>query len=136
MNVIPLTAQDEIVMVRQYRHGAQAFTLELPGGLVDPGEEPATAAARELQEESGYRAGPVRPLGHLNPNPALFNNRVHTYLAEGCERTGDVENTGLEETAVELVPVAELDDRVRAGDIDHALVIAALHWWRLDRDLA
>jgi 8-oxo-dGTP pyrophosphatase MutT (NUDIX family) len=131
VNVIPVTRDEEVVMVRQYRHGAREFTLEIPGGIVDPGESPVEAAARELLEETGYRAGSVQPLGALNPNPALFGNRVHTFLAEGCERVGDVVNPGLEETAVECVPRRHLDDRVRAGDIDHALVIAALHWWRL-----
>ena len=133
VNVIPLTADDEVVMVRQYRHGVRGFTLEIPGGIVDSGESPAEAAARELLEETGYRAGGVRSLGSLNPNPALFGNRVHTFLAEGCERVADIANPGMEETAVCCVPRRDLDDRVRAGDIDHALVIAALHCWSLDR---
>lgn len=133
VNVVPLTADGEVVMVRQFRHGLQAFTLEIPGGIVDPGEEPAAAAARELLEETGYQAGSVRPLGALNPNPALFGNRVHTFLAEGCTQVGEVTNPGLEETAVECVPAGEISARVRAGEIDHALVIAALHWWSLDR---
>ena len=92
------------------------------------------AAERELLEETGYRAASVRPLGALNPNPALFTNHVHTFLAEGCVRAGDVENPGLEQTAAQLVPRDEIDVHVRSGEIDHALVIAALYWWRLDGD--
>jgi 8-oxo-dGTP pyrophosphatase MutT (NUDIX family) len=120
-------------MVRQFRHGARRVTLEIPGGIVDPGEVPEEAAARELREETGYRAGRLRPLGVVNPNPALFGNTVHTFLAEDVERVDEVCNVGLEETVVELVPEVEIPDRLRAGEVDHALVIAALHWWELDR---
>lgn len=136
VNVVACTAGGDVVMVRQFRHGSRRVTLEIPGGIVDPGESPAEAAARELLEETGYRArdpGALRPLGEVNPNPALFGNRVYTFLAPDVERVDEVRNEGLEETVVELVPEAELPGRVRAGDVDHALVIAALHWWELER---
>lgn len=133
VNVVPLTRDDEIVMVRQWRHGSRAVTLEIPGGIVDPGETPAAAAARELREETGYGGGELVPIGRLNPNPALFTNQVHSYWARGVERLGPVVNHGHEETHVELVPLAELDRRLRAGDIQHALVVAALHWFHLAR---
>ena len=134
VNVVPLTRDEQVVMVRQYRHGARRVTLELPGGIVDPGEDPGAAAARELIEETGYRAARVSPLGSLNPNPALFDNRIHTYLAEDVECIAEIANGPLEETFVELVPVRDVPERVRRGEIDHALVIAALHWWSLARE--
>lgn len=134
VNVVPLTRDGQVVMVRQYRHGSRQITLEIPGGIIEPGEEPASAAARELVEETGYRAESIRELGSLNPNPALFGNRVHTFLAEGAVRVGDVMNGPLEETVVELVPARELPERVRRGEIDHALVIAALYWWALSQE--
>lgn len=132
VNVVSLTPDDHLVMVRQFRHGSRDFTLEIPGGLVDPGEQPVEAAARELTEETGFRAASLRPLGSLNPNPALFSNRVHTFLAEGCEQVGEIENPGLEQTQLELIPAARVPDLLRKGEIDHALVVAALHWWCLD----
>ena len=131
VNVVPITADDELVLVRQYRHGSREITLEIPGGIVDPGETPAEAAARELLEETGYRAERVEAIGSVNPNPALFGNRCHTFLAPGAAPVAPIQNTRLEETSVELVPVAEIPDHLREGRIDHALVVAALYWYAL-----
>ncbi len=132
VNVVPLTDDGQVVMVRQYRHGAQELTLEIPGGIVDPGESPEAAALRELQEETGYDAREIVPAGSLNPNPALFTNRVHTFVARGCRRVGEIRNSGMEETSVELVALDHLRRRVREGHVDHALVVAALYRWELE----
>ena len=131
VNIVALTPADELVMVRQYRHGEGRVTLEIPGGLVDPGESPAVAAARELLEETGYRAASVEALGVVNPNPALFGNRTETFLARGVERVAEILNGHTEETAVELLPRAALHDTLREGRITSALVIAALYWFEL-----
>jgi 8-oxo-dGTP pyrophosphatase MutT (NUDIX family) len=126
VNVIPLAEDGRVVMVRQFRHGAGALTLETPGGMVDPGETPAEAAARELFEETGYRAARVVPLGGVNPNPALFGNRLHVFLAQGARCEGELVPEGTEETAVELVEASRLRRLVLDGVVDHALVVAAL----------
>ena len=131
VNVVPVTDDGHVVMVRQWRHGTREITLEIPGGIVDPGEAPATAAAREMLEESGYGGGELIPIGSVSPNPALFTNRVYSFWARGVAPIAEIENHGQEETVVELVPLADLDRRVREGDIQHALVIAALHFFRL-----
>jgi 8-oxo-dGTP pyrophosphatase MutT (NUDIX family) len=131
VNVVPVTATGDVVLVRQFRHGSQKLTLEIPGGLIDPGEAPAQAAARELLEETGYRAERVIPLGVLNPNPALFGNRLFTFVAPGVERVAEIRNEGAEETSVELIAVSRVAELVRTGEIDHALVIAGLYQWQL-----
>ena len=131
VNIVPVTDRGEVVMVRQYRHGLGEITLEIPGGLVDEGESPSEAAARELLEETGYRAASLERIGVVNPNPALFGNICHTFLARDVERVADSRGVGLEEIAVELLPVADLPARLRAGEIDHALVVAALYWFEL-----
>jgi 8-oxo-dGTP pyrophosphatase MutT (NUDIX family) len=131
VNVVALTAQDEIVMVRQYRHGTRQLSLEIPGGLIDPHERnPAAAAARELREESGYIADRVERLGVMTPNPAIFTNRCHTYLATGCKLAGDLQQDPGEDIEVVLVPRAGLDRLIAEGRIDHALVLAAFAFWR------
>jgi 8-oxo-dGTP pyrophosphatase MutT (NUDIX family) len=126
--ILPITAGDEAVLVRQYRHGAQRVTLEMPGGLIDPGEDPATAALRECLEETGYRVRTAEPLGAVSPNPALFTNRLYTFYATGALPERAVQNTGSEVTEVVLVPVADLEELLESGEIDHALVAGAL--WR------
>jgi 8-oxo-dGTP pyrophosphatase MutT (NUDIX family) len=132
VNVVAITDDEHVVMIRQYRHGSARVTLEIPGGIVDAGESPAQAAARELVEETGYTPRTVRKLGEVNPNPALFRNRVHTFLAEGCTRTAEVQNDEHEETLVELVPLSELWTRVADGAIDHCIVLTGLLWYQLD----
>ena len=127
VNIIPLTPDDEIVMVTQYRHGAGCVILETPGGMVDPGEAPTTAAARELLEETGYRAESIESLGDVNPNPALFRNRLHCFVARDVRWEQAIQNGEREETAVELVPRSELSAKILAGEIDSAPVLAAFH---------
>jgi 8-oxo-dGTP pyrophosphatase MutT (NUDIX family) len=83
---------------------------------------------RECLEETGYRASAVLALGAINPNPALFSNRLHTFYAEGVERVAEIQNTSTEHTAAVLIPLRELPQRLQSGEIDHALVAAAL--WR------
>ncbi len=132
VNVVALTPEQEFVMVRQYRHGSGDVTLEIPGGIVDPGETPASAAARELLEETGYRGADPVQLGTVNPNPAIFGNGCHTFLIRDAEKTQEIRNDGAtEHTVVELLPRADLRRRLLGGDIGHALVMAGLYWFEL-----
>src|ERR1043165_5535777 len=78
----------ELLFIWQYRHGTDELSLEIPGGVIDPGEEPIEAARRELTEETGYVAESFSLLSVVEPNPALQGNRCHTYLARGAKPTG------------------------------------------------
>ena len=126
--IVPITRDGNVVMIRQYRHGAQRVTLEIPGGLVDPGEDPREAALRECLEETGYRARHAESLGVVNPNPALFANLLYGYFATDVEPEGTVQNTGSEVTQPVLVPLDDLPEMLLSGEIDHALVAQTL--WR------
>lgn len=131
VNVVALTDRDELILVRQYRHGTKHVSLEIPGGILDPHErEPMQAAARELREETGYVAERLEPLGVMTPNPAIFTNRCHTFLATGCRLVGELQQDPGEDLEVVLVPAAGLDGMLCRGEFDHALVLAAFAFWR------
>lgn len=132
INVVPLTAEGEVVLIRQYRFGVRDVTLEIPGGMCDPGEDPATAAARELLEETGYR-GRIEPLGSVHPNPAIQSNRCWSYVARDAVRVGDPEPDPHEAFEVVLRPAAEVPDLIRSGAITHSLVVTAFHLLGLAR---
>ena len=127
VNVIALTPDDRVLLVRQWRYGIGALTLEIPGGIVEEGEDPREAAGRELFEETGYRAGRISYLGEVEPNPAFITNRCFTFVAADLERIGEPEGDGEEELTVECVTLAEIPQLVLSGAIRHALVIAAFY---------
>lgn len=127
INVIPLTASDEVVMIEQYRHGADEISLEIPGGMVDAGESPIDAARRELMEETGYGAGEILSLGKTRPNPAIQDNWIHTFLARNVTFQSAPTFDGTEHTAVRLVPLADVAALIDDETINHALVVVGFY---------
>lgn len=126
VNIIPLTDDEQVVMVRQFRHGTEDFTLEIPGGMVDPEDSsPKAAARREMREESGYDSEDIVELGKVHPNPAIQGNYCHTFLARHVRSGPKIELDTSEETEVLLVPLNSIKDLIASGEITHALVIAA-----------
>jgi 8-oxo-dGTP pyrophosphatase MutT (NUDIX family) len=126
VNVIALTPAEELVLVRQFRYGTDAFSLEVPGGVIERGEDPVAAGVRELREETGYAGPAARLLGSVHPNPAIQNNRCHLVLVEDAVRAGDVAWDHDEEIAVATAPVEDVFAWARTGRITHALVLNAL----------
>jgi ADP-ribose pyrophosphatase len=131
VNIIPLTNDHQVVMIRQYRHGSREVTLEIPGGLVDPGDTPEEAAFRELLEETGYHAEKVVKIGVSNPNPAIFNNRCYTFMARNVTKVRDPMPDQTEDIEVALIPLIDIPELIRKGKIDHAIVISAFYWYFL-----
>jgi 8-oxo-dGTP pyrophosphatase MutT (NUDIX family) len=127
VNVIPLSPQKEVVLIRQYRHGTRQVTLEIPGGLVEEGDSPEEAAERELFEETGFRASEIIPLGFVHPNPAIQNNRCYTFIAKDVVLAGEQSLDEKEDIEVLCRPITEIPRLIRDGEITHSLVLAAFY---------
>lgn len=133
VNVVALTEEDDLVLIEQWRQGVLRVTLEIPGGIVDDGEDPLSAAVRELAEETGYEAPEWRALSSIEPNPAIQDNRCHTFVALGARRTKDQAFDAHEQCRVVLEPWIEAGRLLARGEITHALVAVALYKEQLRR---
>ena len=132
LSIIPLTPNNEVVMVRQYRHGVKKVLLEIPGGLMDKGDiSPETAARRELLEETGYTPKTMILLGSLYPQPAVQTNRYHIFLAKDAVKTGETNFDVGEDIETVLVPLKDIPQLIQTGEICHAMVVTAFYYLAL-----
>ena len=126
VNVIAVTPNGGVVLVRQFRYGIDAFSVEIPGGVMDAGEDPIEAGLRELREETGYAGVRARLLGSVHPNPAFQSNRAHFVLVEAVTPSHELEWDADEEIEVRVEPIESVLEMARNGGITHSLVLNAL----------
>jgi 8-oxo-dGTP pyrophosphatase MutT (NUDIX family) len=127
VHVFAVTPEGMVVLTEQYRHGTREIGLELPGGVIDRTDpDPASAARRELLEETGFAAGRLRPVAALASNPATHSNRVHTFLATDCRALQAQALDEGEDIAVHLVPIQDLMPLIQAGRISQSMHVASI----------
>jgi 8-oxo-dGTP pyrophosphatase MutT (NUDIX family) len=134
VHTIAVTPDDQVVLVNQFRAGSRRDSLETPGGLLEPGEDPGEAGARELLEETGYAGDPPESLGVLRPNPALLTMSITTVVIRNARRIAEPRPDASEELSVVLAPAGEIPAMIRDGRIDHAVCVAGLLIWLANRD--
>lgn len=126
--VIP-ELDDDFLMVKQWRHGSKCLSIEFPGGVIDAGEEPAEAARRELLEETGYKTDELIYLGSVSPNPALFSNHMHFFLAKKLISTGKQDLDNDEYVNYLRIPKKEVMEKMGSKEYPHALMAVALNFY-------
>lgn len=127
VNVVALTKEREVILEKQYRHGAGQVLLEIPAGIMDEEDEsPLQAAQRELLEETGYTSERFIEVGKVYPNPATHNNMTYSFLALDVEKAGQQSLDETEEIEVSLVPFNEFVSLAKEGGLPQALHISAL----------
>ncbi|MCX7929139.1 MAG: NUDIX hydrolase [Chlorobi bacterium] len=131
VNVIPITPDNTVVMVRQYRHGSDCITLEFPGGVLSPDEDPARAAMRECTEETGYAGVALESIGEQFPNPAFLATRCYTYAWYGCQYVKQPQWDAHEVVETVEIPFDRVEQLIANGEIQHSIMIAAWTLFRL-----
>lgn len=131
-NVIPITSEGKIVMVEQYRHGTDEITFELPGGLVEIGENPDNAAMRECEEETGFVSNqePIL-LGVSRPNPAFLNNKCYSYLWENCGKVCGQKLDTHEVINIHEFSPEKVKQMINSGLINHCVILTAFYFFSL-----
>ncbi len=126
VNVVALTKEKHIVIIKQFRFGTERIEIEIPGGAIEKGEDPLTAGLRELLEETGYSGKSGRVIGKVCPNPAIQNNWCYTVLIEGVTKVAEQNMDEMEDIEVNLISLEEMDSLIKNGSISHGLVLNAM----------
>jgi len=124
VNVFAFTPDDQIVLIKQYRHGTDDITLEVPGGGIDADESPLEAAIRELREETGFTCESWALAGHVDVNPAIQSNQCWTLVGRGAKQTHPTAPDEHEEIDVVMAPSTSMEELIRSRQITHSLVVA------------
>ncbi|MBM3891441.1 MAG: NUDIX hydrolase [Verrucomicrobia bacterium] len=128
VNVVALTPKNEIVLIKQYRHGTRRVELEIPGGMINRRESPVHAGRRELREETGYDSPDARVIGEVSPNPAYQRNTCYTVLVRNARKVCETQFDHAEDIVVKLTPLRAIRGLLRRGKIQHSLVVVACLW--------
>lgn len=126
VNVVAVTPEKKIVVVRQYRFGVERITTEIPSGLMNKDETPEDAVMRELREETGYTSTQWKYLGWVEPNPAYHDNVCHQWLAQEAVKTYEPELDEGEEIRVAELSLEELRNEIGQGRMRNALTLLSL----------
>ena len=126
VNMVALTADKKLVVVRQFRLGIQQETVEIPAGVMEEGETPQEAAARELAEETGYTSDDWVYLGWVEPNPAFQDNHCHQFLARNAVRTQEVQQDDGEDVSFYEMTLDEVKEEIRAARMRNSLSLLTL----------
>jgi 8-oxo-dGTP pyrophosphatase MutT (NUDIX family) len=129
VNVVALTADHEVVLIRQFRYGSKKMEIEIPGGMINAGEDPVAAGCRELLEETGYAGENARIIGRVCPNPAIQGNYCYTILVENAVKVAEPNMDEMEDIDCFLRPEEEVMQLIATGAIDHGLVLNALAFY-------
>ena len=128
VNVIGVTKEKQAIFIEQYRPGSESMIFEIPGGMIDEGEDPEATVRRELEEETGYKPNRLIKVGCSYPNPAQQGNKLYSYLALDCERSGRTNFDEHESMVTKLVPLQQIAELVHNGVITHSLAITAIYY--------